>query len=187
MLKIGNKVYRNLQEQVAKNQEDIATLNAAIEALRALIPTYTASNGVKLVNKDIQADTSVMATKTYAQTVASEAAGAVKLYTHYVRINFKLAVAPNVTYLATMYIISKDAEVYSLEDFKNINSLNVIKIPLATYNGDSLKTVIYDFAYSLNNKYGLIYSQLSNGALTNMDTLIDATDITQFRDIVLNL
>ena len=126
---------------------------------------------------------SEVATKTYADN----AADAVKLYAHYIRIYFKLAVAPNVTYLASLYIISKDAEEYTLEDFKNITSLDAIKIPLPMYNGDALNTMIYDFAYALNNQYGVAYSQLSNGALTNMDAIIDETDITEFKDRLVNL
>ena len=168
----------------------------SLDPSSALIKTTSGTNnstiGVSGTEVDVTTNTfrynnSEVATTSYADNAATDAANAVKLYPHYIRIYFKLPAAPNVTYLATLYIISKDAEKYTLEDFKNITSLDVIKIPLPMYIGDALNTMIYDFAYALNNQYGVAYSQLSNGALTNMDTIIDESDITEFRDIVINL
>jgi len=72
MLKIGNKVYRNLQEQVEKNKDDITDIKNHGGA------GYTASNGIKIIEGDIQADTSILATKTYVNAVAK--------YTHKLKL-----------------------------------------------------------------------------------------------------
>lgn len=80
MLKIGNNVYRNLQEQVEKNKDDITDIKNHGGA------GYTASNGIKIIEGDIQADTSVLATLAYANTAAGQAASAVAKYTHKLKL-----------------------------------------------------------------------------------------------------
>lgn len=142
MIKVGDKTYRNIQEQVGKNQEDIDLLKETVN--------------------DID-----------------------KLYFHRVSINFKIV--QNVTYTARMYIISKDSEEYTLEDFKKLAYNSIVKIVLPTFIGDILKTTIYDFRYvdAGDNLYNATYMQLSNGALTNIETQIAETAITSFIDYII--
>jgi hypothetical protein len=80
---MANKGRRMVFEEDIKNigQGGGATYTAGANisisdqnVISATDTTYTASNGVKLVDNDIQADTTVMATNAYAQTAAAQAA-----------------------------------------------------------------------------------------------------------------
>ena len=55
-IEINGKVYRNLQEQVQKNMEDI-------DKLKINSGNYTAGTGIDITNDVISVDTDVIATK----------------------------------------------------------------------------------------------------------------------------
>jgi len=131
MLKIGNKVYRNMQEQVAKNQEDIAELKEIIAGLTG----YTASNGVKLVENDFQADTSVMATLAYAQTAATNAANGVRKYPY--KIIFDIENNGYHYYVLAYLIINPNALPTTNEELISAlktSGTNTVLIPTPSYN-----------------------------------------------------
>lgn len=60
MIKINGKEYRNIQEQVAKNQEDIEELKESGGT------SYTAGNGIDITEGVISIDTEVVETKAEA-------------------------------------------------------------------------------------------------------------------------
>lgn len=154
----------NINERLTNIDNALISIN---ETLGNKQDTMTASNGITIVDNDIRANTEVLATREYAQTVASQAVYNAKLYTHKSKFTVELRTGVTIGFPAT--ILSSDSDYYTISSLiEYINDdyslRRDLKIPLI-WTGDSYSDIITNLYYdNIEQKFVVmaIYQDANN-------------------------
>lgn len=174
-----NERLNSIDDELTSLDERLVLINGRFDTKQDVM---TASNGITIVDNDIRANTEVLATREYAQTIASQAVYNAKLYTH--KSTFRVELRTGVTIGFPATILSSDSDYYTIDSLiEYINDdysiRRDLKIPLI-WTGDNYNDIITNLYYDSTEEKFVVMTiyQDANKDIKQYTVMFAPSDIT---------